>query len=80
VGEKTVWGLSGHGSSREERRAKPETEQLLPRWGKSCVFLKPLAGAFLSHGFFHHTAFAKQGERKRGPDPNIALIEKETKL
>jgi len=24
---------------RRERRAKPETEQLLPRWGKSCVFL-----------------------------------------
>ena len=29
----------------EERRAKPETEQLLPRWGKSCVFLNPLARA-----------------------------------
>jgi hypothetical protein len=27
---------------RRERRAKPETEQLLPRWGKSCVFLNPL--------------------------------------
>jgi hypothetical protein len=25
---------------RRERRAKPETEQLLPRWGKSCVFSK----------------------------------------
>ncbi|MFB0565192.1 MAG: hypothetical protein ACETWK_05870 [Candidatus Aminicenantaceae bacterium] len=25
-----------------ERRAKPETEQLLLRWGKSCVFLNPL--------------------------------------
>jgi len=22
--------------------AKPETEQLLPRWGKSCVFWNPL--------------------------------------
>jgi len=29
----------------EERRVKPETEQLLPRWGKSCVFLNPLARA-----------------------------------
>jgi len=23
---------------RRERRAKPETEQALPRWGKACVF------------------------------------------
>jgi len=29
--------------SDEERRAKPETEQLLPRWGKSCVFWNSLA-------------------------------------
>lgn len=27
--------------SEAERRAKPETEQLLTRWGKSCVFLNP---------------------------------------
>jgi hypothetical protein len=25
---------------RRERRAKPETEQALPRWGKACVFSK----------------------------------------
>ncbi|MGB2762805.1 MAG: hypothetical protein WBC20_00180 [Candidatus Aminicenantaceae bacterium] len=30
---KRAWFLSGM-----ERRAKPETEQLLTRWGKSCVF------------------------------------------
>jgi hypothetical protein len=29
-----------------ERRAKPETEQALPRWGKACVFLSHSAGAF----------------------------------
>jgi hypothetical protein len=32
--------------SRRERRAKPETEPLLPRWGKRCVFLNPKAGAY----------------------------------
>jgi hypothetical protein len=30
---------------RRERRAKPETEQLLPRWGKSCVLSIRSAGA-----------------------------------
>jgi len=35
-----------------ERRAKPETEHLLPRWGKRCVFLNPLAGASF------HTVFS----------------------
>jgi len=29
--------------SEEGRRAKPETEHLMPRWGKRCVFLSPLA-------------------------------------
>jgi hypothetical protein len=29
--------------SRMERRAKPETEQLLTRWGKRCVLLSSLA-------------------------------------
>jgi len=28
---------------RRERRAKPETEQALPRWGKACVFSSCLA-------------------------------------
>ena len=37
--------------SEEERRAKPETEQLLSRWGKSCVFLNPVARAFLQTVF-----------------------------
>jgi len=37
---KRAWFLS-----EEERRAKPEIEQLLPRWGKSCVFLNSLARA-----------------------------------
>jgi len=31
---------------RRSRRAKPETELLLPRWGKSSVFSNHLAGAF----------------------------------
>jgi hypothetical protein len=31
--------------SRRERRAKPETEPLFPRWGKRGVFLNPKAGA-----------------------------------
>jgi len=39
--------------SEEERRAKPETEQLLPRWGKSCVFLNSLARASLQNGFLN---------------------------
>jgi hypothetical protein len=43
---------------RRERRAKPETEQLLPRWGKSCVFSMHLAGAFKR--FFHPSAFVGQ--------------------
>jgi len=29
--------------ARRERRAKPETEQALPRWGKACVFSKQVA-------------------------------------
>jgi len=37
--------------SEEERRAKPGTEQLLPRWGKSCVFLNSLARASLQTVF-----------------------------
>jgi hypothetical protein len=32
--------------SQRERRAKPETEHFLPRWGKKCVFLNPKAGAY----------------------------------
>jgi hypothetical protein len=39
--EKTVGRLSGHGSSK--RRARPETELVLTRWGKTNVFLKHLA-------------------------------------
>jgi hypothetical protein len=30
---------------KRQRRAKPETEPLLPRWGKRGVFLNPKAGA-----------------------------------
>jgi hypothetical protein len=47
VGKKTVskaeraWFLS-----RRERRAKPESELALPRWGKASVFLSPLVRAF----------------------------------
>ena len=37
--------------SEEERGAKPETEHLLPRWGKSCVFLNSLARASLQTVF-----------------------------
>jgi len=37
--------------SEEERRAKPETEHLLPRWGKNCVFLCPLVRASLQTVF-----------------------------
>jgi hypothetical protein len=36
-----AWFLSQRG-----RRAKSETEHLLPRWGKRCVFLNPKAGAY----------------------------------
>jgi hypothetical protein len=32
--------------SQRERRAMPETEPLLPRWGKRGVFLNPEAGAY----------------------------------
>jgi hypothetical protein len=32
--------------SKRERRAKPETEHFLPRWGKRCVFLNPKAEAY----------------------------------
>jgi len=32
-----------------ERRAKPETEQLLTRWGKSCVFSESTGLSFLKH-------------------------------
>jgi hypothetical protein len=32
--------------SRRERRAKPETEPLLSRWGKRGVFLNLKAGAY----------------------------------
>ena len=31
----------------EVRRAEPETEQLLTRWGKSCVFSSPTALSFM---------------------------------
>jgi hypothetical protein len=31
---------------RRARRARPETEQALPRWGKACVFSSHSAGAF----------------------------------
>jgi hypothetical protein len=31
--------------SKRERRAKPETEHFLPRWGKRCAFLNPKAVA-----------------------------------
>jgi len=41
-----VWFLSEEG-----RRAKPETEQLLPRRGKKCVFLNSLARASLQTVF-----------------------------
>ena len=37
--------------SEEGRRARPETKQLLPRWGKSCAFLNSLARAFLQTVF-----------------------------
>jgi hypothetical protein len=40
---------------RRERRAKPETEQALPRWGKACVFSKELARPNLP--FFILSAF-----------------------
>jgi len=30
--------------NKKQRRAKPETEHLFPRWGKRCVFLSPKAG------------------------------------
>ncbi|MDH5466903.1 MAG: hypothetical protein OEY25_05750 [Candidatus Aminicenantes bacterium] len=33
----------------EVRRAKPETEQLLTRWGKSCVFSESTGLSFLKH-------------------------------
>jgi hypothetical protein len=38
-----------------ERRAKPETEQLLTRWGKSCVFSEPTGLSFsnILGGRFH---------------------------
>jgi hypothetical protein len=32
--------------SKQERRAKPETEHFLPRWGKRCVLLNQKAGAY----------------------------------
>jgi len=42
--EKTVWKAErAWFLDRRERRAKPETEQALPRWGKACVFSKHLA-------------------------------------
>jgi len=37
--------------TKEVRRAKPETEQALTRWGKARVFLNPKARAY---GFFTH--------------------------
>jgi hypothetical protein len=45
--------------SRRERRAKPETEPLLPRWGKRGVFLnqKP------EHTVFSPTALRIFGEK-----------------
>jgi hypothetical protein len=41
---------------RRERRAKPETEQALPRGGKACVLSNPLTGALKR--FSNHSAFA----------------------
>jgi len=35
--------------SESERRVKPETEQLLTRWGKSCVFSEPTDLSFFKH-------------------------------
>jgi len=57
---KAEWALRGakrrSNPSNRERRAKPETEQALPRWGKACVFLNPLTGAITR--LSHHSAFA----------------------
>jgi len=39
-----AWFLTG-----EVRRAKPETEPLLTRWGKSCVFSESTGLSFLRH-------------------------------
>jgi len=51
-GEKAVWKAErARFLSRRERRAKPETEQLLPRWGKSGVLSNHSAFAF-------HTVFS----------------------
>ncbi|NQT79351.1 MAG: hypothetical protein HQ555_03020, partial [Candidatus Aminicenantes bacterium] len=41
---KRAWFLS-----MMERGAKPETEQLLTRWGKSCVFSESTGLSFLKH-------------------------------
>ena len=41
--KKPFEGRAGMVPLPKERRARPETEQLLSRWGKSCVFLSLLA-------------------------------------
>jgi hypothetical protein len=43
----------------EVRRAEPETEQALTRWGKACMFLDPKAGAY---GFLTHCPSLMQQE------------------
>jgi len=54
--------------SEEERRAKPETEHLLPRWGKSCVFLNSLARASLQTVFSTSTlTLSYHGKKDASP-------------
>jgi hypothetical protein len=70
AGEKTVWKAErAWFLDRRERRAKPEIEQLLPRWGKSCVFLNLLARAlywqimiYIPQLFCYYEAAFPQGE------------------
>ena len=56
--------------SKRERRVKPETEPLSPRWGKRCVFLNPEAGAY---GFLTHClSFFCREERMENGVKNLS--------